>query len=400
LKLKLPMTAHLSCRYLKQLLNITLANILCLKCSPVHIKPVKSFINVKHSASEKPTLIHSMIGKDRVDVPNISAGDIGAFIKMKVTKVGDTLTNKQFQVDMPLIQFPIPVMDVAVYPKTKGDEDKVSQGLVKMNEEDPSFNVRTDPELKQIILEGQGGLHIDIILDKFKRKFGVEIEMKAPKIPYRETITGKSDEHYRYKKQTGGRGQYGDVYFRMEPTQRGEGFVFSDEIKGGVIPSRFIPAVEKGLHEAMERGPLSHSKVIDIKVALYYGSYHTVDSSEMAFKMASIICFRECFMKANPILLEPIYNIEIKVPEAYTGDVMGDMSSRRGKIMGMEPSGVFQIVKVKVPLAELYMYSTHLRSLTQGRGVYTKSFSHYEMVPPDVSQKIIEATKAEAEVEE
>lgn len=363
-------------------------------------KAGEELYNVNHSASEKPTLIHSMIGKDRADVPTINAGDIGAFVKMKATKVGDTLTNKQFQVELPSIQFPVPVMDVAVYPKTKGEEDKISQGLVKMNEEDPSFHVRTDSELKQIILEGQGGLHIDILLDKFRRKFGVEIEIKAPRIPYRETITGKSDEHYRYKKQTGGRGQYGDVYFRMEPTNRGDGFVFADEIKGGVIPARFIPAVEKGLQEAMERGPLSHSKVIDVRVALYYGSYHTVDSSEMAFKMASRICFRECFLKANPILLEPIYNIEIKVPEAYTGDVMGDMSSRRGKIMGMEPSGIFQIVKVKVPLSELYMYSTHLRSLTQGRGVYTKSFSHYEMVPPDVSQKIIEATKAEAIEEE
>ena len=219
--------------------------------------------------------------------------------------------------------------------------------------------------------------------------------MKEPKIPYRETITGKADEKYRYKKQTGGRGQYGEVYFRMEPMPRGEGFLFADEIKGGVIPSRFIPAVEKGLVEALERGPLSHCKVIDVKVSLYYGSFHTVDSSELAFKMASVLCFRDCFLKAKPILLEPIYDAEVKVPEAYTGDVMGDLSSRRGKIMGMEPSGIFQIVKAQVPLVDLYQYATHLRSLTQGRGAYSRSFSHYEMVPAELAQKIIEANKEE-----
>jgi elongation factor G len=238
-------------------------------------------------------------------------------------------------------------------------------------------------------------LHIDVLMDRFKRKFGVDIEFKAPKIPYRETITGKSDDRYRYKKQTGGRGQYGEVYLRMEPLPRGEGFQFEDEIKGGVIPGRFIPAVEKGIHEAMERGPMSRNKVIDIQVTLYYGSYHTVDSSELAFKMASIMCFKECFLKARPILLEPIYTVEVKVPDAYTGDVMGDLSSRRGKIMGMEPSGIFQIIKAQVPLAELFMYATQLRSLTQGRGAYMRSFSSYEMVPPDLAQKIIEANKEE-----
>lgn len=360
-------------------------------------KASDEIFNVNRSATERPTLIHSMTGKERVDIPLINSGDIGAFVKMKNTKTGDTLSFKQFQIELPHITFPEPVMDVAVYPKTKGDEDKVSQGLSKLNEEDLSFKVRTDPELKQIILEGQGGLHIDVIVDKFKRKFGIDIELKEPRIPYRETITGKSDDKFRYKKQTGGRGQYGEVYFRMEPKPRGEGFEFSNEIKGGVIPSRFIPAVEKGLHEAMETGPLSKNKVIDVKVILYYGSFHTVDSSEMAFKMASVLCFRECFLKAKPILLEPIYNIEVKVPDTYTGDVMGDLSSRRGKIMGMEPSGIFQVVKAKVPLSELYMYSTNLRSLTQGRGAYTRNFSHYEMVPPEIAQKIIDANKSEAE---
>jgi len=353
--------------------------------------------NSNHSATEKPTLIHSVIGRDRVDIPMVNAGDIGAFVKMKNTKTGDTLCSKQFQIQLPRLEFPEPVLDVAIYPKTKGDEDKLSQGMIKLRDEDPSFRVRTDSELKQIILECQGGQHVDILIDKFKRKNGIEVLLKQPKIPYRETITGKSDEKYRYKKQTGGRGQYGEVYLRMEPLPRGEGFEFADVIKGGVIPSRFIPAVEKGIHEAMERGPLSKSKVIDVKVSLHYGSYHTVDSSELAFKMAALMCFKECFLKAKPILLEPIYNVEIKVPDAYTGDVMGDLSSRRGKILGMEPAGVFQLIRAKIPLAELYMYSTQLRSLSQGRGAYSRTFSHYEMVPPDVFQKIIEAAKAEEE---
>lgn len=360
-------------------------------------KPGDELFNVTHSAVEKPTLIYSLVGKDRDEVASVSAGDLGAFVKMKHTKTSDTLTSKHHQVQLHPLKFPEPVMDVAVYPAVKGDEDKVSQGLIKLNEIDPSFKVRTDSELKQIILEGQGGFQIDVITDMLKRKFGVEIIIKEPKIPYRETITGKSDEKYRYKKQTGGRGQYGEVYFRMAPTKRGEGYVFANEIKGGVIPSRFIPAVEKGIKEALVTGPLSKSKVIDVKVALYYGSFHTVDSSELAFKMASIKCFKDCFLKARPILLEPIYEINIKVPDTYTGDVMGDISSRRGKIMGMEPSGVFQLVKAQIPLAELYMYSTHLRSLTHGRGAYSRNFSHYEIVPSDVSKKIVDANQEEEE---
>ena len=351
--------------------------------------------NYSHSSSERPTLIYNLLGKERVEVPSICTGDIGTFVKMKSTKTGDTLCLKQMRVELPPLEFPEPVMDMAVYPAIKGEEDKVSQGLIKLHDEDPSFIVRTDPELKQIILDGLGGLHIDVIIDRFKRKFGMEVVLKEPKIPYRETITGKSDEKYKYKKQSGGRGQYGEVYLRMEPLPRGGGFEFVNEIKGGVIPSRFIPAVEKGLREAMENGPLSKCTVIDIKVTLYYGSFHTVDSSELAFKMAASMCFKECFLKSKPILLEPVYNIQVKVPDAYTGDVMGDLSSRRGKILGMEPSGIFQVVKAQVPLVDLYMYATHLRSLTQGRGAYSRNFSHYEMVPSDIAQKVIAAVKEE-----
>lgn len=353
--------------------------------------------NVNHSAAERPTLIHNVIGKERTDISEVHAGDMGAFVKMKNTKSGDTIGQKQDNITLPGLEFPEPVMDVAVYPVTKGDEDKISQGLTRLRDEDPSFLVRTDSELKQIILEGQGSMHVDVIIDKFKAKNNVDVELKAPKIPYRETITGKSDEKYRYKKQTGGRGQYGEVYFRMEPMPRGGGYEFKDEIKGGVIPSRFIPGIEKGINEAMTAGPLSKCKVIDVSITLYYGSFHAVDSSEQAFKTAAAMCFKECFLKAKPILLEPIYDIEVKVPDDFTGDVMGDLSSRRGKIMGMEPSGIFQLVKAQIPLAELYMYSTHLRSLTHGRGAYSRKFSHYEMVPPDIAQKVIEAAKEDDE---
>ncbi len=353
--------------------------------------------NYSHSTSEKPTVIYSLMGRDRSDVASVNAGDMGSFVKMKATHTGNTLCTKSMQFEIPPIKFPEPVIDVAIYPITKGDEDKVAQGLVKLRDEDPSFHIRNDSELRQIVLEGLGGMHIDVIVDRLKRKFGQETVLKAPRIPYRETITGTSDERYRFKKQTGGRGQYGEVYLRMEPLPRGTGFEFADEIKGGVIPNRFIPAVEKGIIESMERGPLSRSKVVDIKVALYYGSYHTVDSSEMAFKTAAHMCFKECFLKARPILLEPIYDIEVKVPDAYTGDVMGDLSSRRGKIAGMEPSSIFQLIKAQVPLADLYLYATQLRSLTQGRGAYTRSFSHYELVPQETAQKIIEATKKEEE---
>lgn len=362
-------------------------------------KSGEEIYNANSSASERPTLIYTVIGRERSEIQTVNCGDIGTFVKLKGTKAGDTLCSKQMQVELPRLEYPAPSMDVAVYPKTKGDEDKVMQGLTKLHDEDMSFRIRNDPELRQIILEGQGGFQIDVLIDRLKRKFNTDVELKAPRIPYRETITGKSDEKYRYKKQTGGRGQYGEVYFRMEPVTRGEGYQFVDEIKGGVIPGRFIPAVEKGVLEALERGPLSHSKVIDLKVTLYYGSFHTVDSSELAFKMASIMCFRDCFLKAKPILLEPIYNIEVKVPDIYTGDVMGDLSSRRGKIMGMEPFGIFQIIKAQVPLVELYMYSTQLRSITQGRGAYSRNFSHYEQVPSDLAQKIIEATRAEEEEE-
>jgi elongation factor G len=282
---------------------------------------------------------------------------------------------------------------VAIEPKTKGDEEKISIGLSKLHDEDPTFLTEVDAELKQTIISGLGELHLDVIVERLKRKFGVDVELVKPRIPYRETILGTADVQGKYKKQTGGRGQYGDAWIKIEPLHRGNGFEFVDGIVGGAIPNKFIPAVEKGVREAMNDGVVAGYPIVDIRVTLYDGSYHSVDSSEMAFKIAGSMALKKAIAEAKPILLEPIYDIEVVVPEDFMGDVMGDLSSRRGRIGGAESRGNFQVVKAKVPLAELYKYSTVLRSMTQGRGLHTRQFSHYEEVPREVSEKIIAEAK-------
>ena len=256
-----------------------------------------------------------------------------------------------------------------------------------------------DAALRQQVLYGQGATHIEVLGEKLQKRFGVEIELGKPKIPYRETIKGKTEKQYKHKKQSGGRGQYGDVYLRIEPNVRGGGFEFNDEISGGVIPGKYVPAVEKGVVESMEHGGLAGAQVVDVKVALYYGSYHDVDSSDMAFKIAGLMAFKEGFLDCRPVLLEPICAVEILVPDDYTGDVMGDLSSRRGKISGMDPEGRSQKIRAMVPQSELYQYSVQLRSMTQGQGVYSMAFSHYEEVPHEIAQKIIAEAKAEKEAE-
>jgi elongation factor G len=284
-------------------------------------------------------------------------------------------------------------------PKAKGDEDKIAAGLNHLHEEDPTFLFQFDPELGQTIISGQGELHLTIIINRLKEKYGVDVNVLEPKIPYRETIKGKIENvEYKHKKQSGGHGQYGHVFLRLEPEKRGAGFEFLDEIVGGVIPGKFIPAVEKGVREAMVKGPLANYPVVDVKVAVHYGSYHDVDSSEMAFKIAGAQAFKKGFLEAKPILLEPVYEIQVTVPEDFMGDVMGDISSRRGKISGMDTNGKMQVIKATVPLADLHNYATKLRSITQGRGIFKRKFSHYEEVPKEVETKIIaEAQKEKAE---
>ncbi|UCG60679.1 MAG: elongation factor G [Candidatus Zixiibacteriota bacterium] len=363
------------------------------------IKTGNELKNQQTGSSERINQINVFQGKNRAEVPSIVAGDIGVFVKLKDTHTGNTLAGGGAAITVPPVDFTNPVMDVAIKAKSKGDEEKISNGFAKLKEEDPTFRLVSDPALKQQVLYGQGPTHIDVLVERLKTRYGVEVELVKPKIPYRETVRGKAEKQYRHKKQSGGRGQYGDVYLRIEPNKRGSGFEFKDEIKGGVIPSKYIPAVEKGILEAMQNGGLAGSQVVDIKVALYFGSYHDVDSSDMAFKIAGLMAFKEGFMEAKPVILEPIYNVEITVPDDFTGDVMGDISSRRGKIAGMDPDGKNQTIRASVPQAELYQYSVDLRSMTQGQGVYTLNFSHYEEVPHDVAQKIMEEARREKEQE-
>lgn len=364
------------------------------------INPSSDLYNQQKSSTERIGAIFTFQGKDRVELKSIPAGDIGVLVKLKDTHTSNTLTASGFDYSIPPVEYTNPVMDVAIKSVKKGEEEKIATGLHKIAEEDPTFRLISDPALKQQVLYGQGPTHIDVLVSKVKNRYGVDIELVKPKIPYRETIKGKAEKQYKHKKQSGGRGQYGDVYLRLEPNGRGEGFEFLDEIKGGVIPNKFIPAVEKGVIESMIHGGLAGSQVVDVKVALYFGSYHDVDSSDMAFKIAGSMAFREAFMEAKPVLLEPIMNVQITVPDDFTGDVMGDLSSRRGKIAGMDPDGKNQIIRASIPQAELYQYSVDLRSMTQGQGVYSLEFSHYEEVPHDATQKVIEEAKRAKEEDE
>jgi elongation factor G len=342
-----------------------------------------------------------MNGKNRKEVNKLSAGDIGAVVKLKDTHTGDTLASKNLDIALPKIVFPSSVIEGAIKPKAKGDEDKISSGLHTAHEEDPTLTVHFDPELGQTILSGQGELQLSLAIKLLKDRYGVEVDLVEPRIPYRETIRGRcEDAEYKHKKQSGGRGQYGHVHLKLEPLPRGTEYEFVDAIVGGVVPGRFIPAVEKGLKEIMSNGILTGSKVVDIKITLFDGTFHNVDSDEISFKIAASQAFKKGFLDSKPIILEPMYNVEVKVPEDYMGDVMGDLSSRRGKISGMDAEGPFQIIKARVPLAELYKYSTHLRSLTQGRGMYKRNFADYEDVPKEIESKIIEDYKKSKEEED
>ncbi len=357
------------------------------------LKSGDEVLNSTRGHTEKVGQIYLINGKERNEVGTVSAGDMGALVKLKDTHTGDTLCDRSSPIVLPGIDFPKPVIRIAVEPKTKGDEERISNGLNKLRSEDPTFFTEVDNEIKQTIISGLGELHLEVIVGKLKRKFGVDVDLVKPKIPYKETIQGKAEAQGKYKKQTGGRGQYGDAWLRIEPLPRGGGFEFVDAIVGGVIPSKYIPAVEKGVREAMNEGILAGYPLVDLKVTLYDGSFHSVDSSDLAFKIAGSLALKKAFTEARPVLLEPIYNLEVTVPEEFLGEVMGDLSSRRGKIQGVVPSGQFKKIKAQVPLAELYKYSTSLRSLTQGRGMHSMDFSHYEVVPKEIENKIVAEAK-------
>jgi len=356
-------------------------------------------VNQSNGTTERLSQIYIMNGKNRAEVSELRAGDIAAVVKLKNTHTNDTLAAKSLPVTVKKIAFPEPIISVALEPRNKGEEEKIGNGLQTLHAEDPTFIVHFDPELSQTTINGQGELHLDIIVKRLKERFGVEVDLEKPRIPYRETIRKKAHVQGKYKKQSGGRGQYGDVWLQLEPLPRGGDFEFVDAIVGGVVPGKYVPAVEKGVRETMKKGVLAGYPVVDVRTTLDDGSHHTVDSSEMAFKVAASMAFKKAFVEASPVLLEPIYDIEVRVPEDFMGDVMGDISSRRGKIQGMDSEGAFQIVRAKVPLAELHKYSTALRSMTGGRGIHKQNFSHYEEVPYEFAEKIIEEAKKEKEEE-
>lgn len=361
------------------------------------IKSGDDVANTTKGTSEKIGQIYALNGKNRNEIGILKAGDIGALVKLKDTHTGNTLASKKNPVVFKPIKFPTPVVEIAVTPKSKGDEEKISTGLHTLTEIDPSFTVTIDPELRQTVIAGQGELHLAIIISRLKERYGVEVEQKRPKIPYRETITAKADERYRHKKQTGGAGQFAEVWMRIEPMPRGEGFSFESKVVGGAISSVFIPSIEKGVRQVMTEGAVAGYKIVDVKAVVYDGKEHPVDSKDIAFQIAGREVFKMAILHAKPILLEPIYTVTVKCPEDYMGDVMGDLSGRRGKILGMEAQGRFQVVKAQVPLAELHNYSTSLRSMTQGRATYARELSHYDPVPKEIEAKVVAESKEEKE---
>ena len=352
--------------------------------------------NANKEKEEKIAQILIMTGKEQAAVPELFAGDIGAVAKLAVTGTGDSLTVKANPVIIEPIQFPEPTLNMAIEPKSKGDEDKLSGALQRLLEEDPTIRVEKNAETRQTIMKTMGDTHVDIVIEKLSRKFGVDVISKEMRIPYRETIRGTVEAEGKHKKQTGGHGQYGHVWIKFEPTEDGP-FVFEEHVFGGSVPRNYFPAVEKGLVEAMVEGVLAGYPVTNLKATLYDGSYHSVDSSEMAFKMAARLAFRKGLESAKPVLLEPIVNVEVEVPETYMGDIIGDMNSKRGRVMGMEPAGRKQIIKAQAPQAEMARYTIDLKSMTQGRGKFRMEFSHYEEVPGQIAEKIIEKAKQEKE---
>ncbi|RIL10898.1 MAG: elongation factor G [Proteobacteria bacterium] len=353
------------------------------------LNPGTTVLNTTRDKRERIGRILRIHADKREEVKEISAGDIGAAVGLKESITGDTLCDPNHPIVLESIHAPAPVISVAVEPKTKADEEKMGLSLMKLAKEDPSLKISVDQESGQTIMSGMGELHLDIIQQRLYREFGVETTVGKPQVAYRETIVGKVEHEVKYAKQTGGRGQYGHVFLRVEPLAPGQGFEFVDEIKGGVIPKEYIPAVEDGVEEALQGGILAGYPVIDMKVALYYGSFHEVDSSEIAFKIAGSMCVKEACRKAGLQLLEPIMSVEVTCPDDFVSNIVGDLNRRRARIMGMEPRAGAQAVKAEVPLAEMFGYSTDLRSNSQGRANFTMEFHHYAPVPSNVAEGIV-----------
>ena len=359
------------------------------------LKADSTVTNATQGAPERLGHLAVLQGKAQATVPELKAGDLGAVAKLKDTRTNDTLADKGAGITFAPIAFPEPVLSYAIEPKSRGDEDKISTSMHRLEEEDGTIRYARDPQTNELLLAGQGQLHIEVTVAKLKRRFGVEVNLKPPRIPYRETITARVEAHGRHKKQTGGHGQFGDCKIRMEPLPRGSDFEFVDEIFGGSIPRQFIPAVEKGIRESKGRGYLAGYPVVDFRVVLTDGQYHDVDSNELSFKTAGWLAFKDAMSKAKPTLLEPMMNVEVYAPSDFAGDLMGDLNGRRGRIAGMEPRGQMTVIKAQVPMAEMLTYEQHLTSVTGGRGSYHMEYSHYDEVPQHLQAKIIAASKAE-----
>jgi elongation factor G len=352
--------------------------------------------NANKNTMERIGQLFIMLGKNQQPVPQLSAGDIGAVARLGSTTTGDTLCAREHPVIFPGIEFPRANFSMAIQPLTKTDLDKMSTVLPRICEEDPSLQIRREPDTNEFIISGIGDSHLEIAKERMRRKFGVEVKLDLPKIPYKETITSSTKAEYKHKKQTGGHGQYGHVFLELEPLPRGGGFEFVDKIVGGAIPQNYIPSVEKGVNEAKQEGVLAGYPVVDIRVKLYDGSFHPVDSSDIAFKIAGAQALKKGLSQAQPILLEPIMNIKVTVPEAYTGDITSDLNTKRGRILGINPGDGASVIEAQVPYAELLRYATDLRSLTQGRGSFVMEFDHYEEVPAYIAQKVIDERKKSA----
>ena len=356
--------------------------------------------NATRDGAEKLSHLSIAQGRERTEVPALHAGDIGCVAKLRNTHTNDTLSTREHPVRMPQVRFPEPLVRFAVHATTRGDEEKLQQGLHRLHDEDTTFETHYVAETHETVVSGMGERHLEVMMAKLKRKFGVTAELTKPKVAYRETLTAKAEGQGRHKKQTGGRGQFGDCWVRIAPEPRGGGYKFVDQIVGGSIPSKYIPAVDKGMQEASQRGVLSGYPMVDFRVELFDGSYHSVDSNEMSFKMAGMLAFRTVAPKCRPVILEPIDEVEVTTPDEYLGDVMGDLSSRRGQILGTEVVGSGQMgtrVRALVPEAELHLYATQLHSLTHGRGTFTRHHHGYEQMPPDAAQKVVEEAAREKE---
>ena len=361
--------------------------------------PEMTVYNSNKQAREKIGQLFKLEGKKQELVREAAAGEIIAAAKLKDVSSGDTLCEERGPIQFDGLSHFTPLISFALEPKTKADEEKVPQGLHRLMEEDHTIEMHRDPQTREFILSGMGQLHIEVIVEKLKRKYGAEVELKAPKVPYKETIKASASAQGKYKKQSGGRGQYGDTWIKIEPLPRSKGFEFVDQIVGGAIPRNYIPAVEKGIREAMTEGHVAGYQMVDVRVTLYDGSYHDVDSSDMAFKIAGSMGFKSAVEKARPIILEPIMHMEIAVPNESMGDVIGDLNSRRGRVQGMETSGHTQVIKAQVPMAEVLKYSQDLNSMTSGRGSFTMEFSHYEELAAHLVDKVVKETRAAAEAQ-